>query len=129
MIQDEKGIPPDQQILMYSEKQLKDEDTLHYCNIHMVSMLCLIWKVSKIFLGTLSGTSTSLKVDTFDKIEAIKVKIKDEKGYHPEDQRLLFYGKLLEDKFTLSHYNIQNESTIRLVLKLSKIFVEMLKGR
>ena len=128
MIQDKKGISPDQQILMYIGKQLKDDDTLHHYNIHTESTLCLIQKVSKIFVETLSGTSTPLTVDTFDKIRNVKVKIQDEKRYHPDDQRLLFYGKLLEDDFKLSDYNIQNESTIRLVLKISKIFVKTLEG-
>ena len=123
-IQYKKGIPPDQQILTCTGQQLKDEHTLYQYNIHVKSTLCLIRRISRIFVETLSGTTTSLQVEIFDTIRTVKIKIQDKKCYHPDDQRLLLHEKLLEDDLTLFDYNVQNENTLRLVLKISTIFVK-----
>ena len=80
----------------------------------------------QLFIKTLTGETIDIKVSPNDSIKKIKEEIDKKKNILPRNQKLMFNGKELNDNGTINEYNIENNSTIHLIIRLTslEIFVK-----
>ena len=75
----------------------------------------------QLFVKTLTGKTVSIEVEEGESIEDVKAKIAEKEGIPPEQQRLIFGGQQLQDSKTLDDYNVGDDATLHLVLRLVRV--------
>ena len=72
----------------------------------------------QVFVKTLIGQTITLEVNPSDTVRTLKGKIQEKDDIPPDQQRLIYNGRQLEDEKKISYYDIQNLSTIHLVMRV-----------
>lgn len=90
-------------------------------------MICIYWTIVTYNKNSESLPKLSCVVILFqieidieptDKVERIKERVEEKEGIPPQQQRLIFSGKQMNDEKTAQDYKVQGGSVLHLVLAL-----------
>jgi len=120
-IMEKEGVPTDQQRLIFGGKQLEGQKTLADYDVQEDSTFHMVLRLRggmQLFVKTLDGKTLTVDAEEEDTIEDIKNRIMEKEGVPTDQQRLIFGGKQLEGQKTLADYDVQEDSTFHMVLRL-----------
>ena len=125
MIRDKKGIPIEEQRLIFADKELHDHNTLSYYNIGREATLHLNFKEIMIYVKIMNGSTIEIQAKSNYTVKQIKHIIQNKEGIPLEEQCLIFNELVLKDDHPLSHYKVKKESTLHLEYKAMIIYIKI----
>lgn len=118
LIQNAHQLPARSQTLMVARKIIGGSLTLGGLGVTEGTEIRVFTGARQVFIKTLTGKTFTLNVDPETTVDDLKTMIMYKEGLPPDQQRLVFAGKQMEDGRTLAEYKIVCESTIHLILRL-----------
>ena len=82
----------------------------------------------QIYIKTIRRKTLTIDIESSDTIFNLKTKIQEKEGFPANVQKLIFNGKLLEDKKTFDDYDIKKESYLYLIFSQSYAFCYIIYG-